>query len=137
MESGSTNGAPTPPDSSREAILAALRALLDGLSEPVSIRIISVRKGKRLAAFRVEPRPAEAPAKPRPDDERDCHADIQAVLTEAGRRLTGDQIKSDLQSHGWHHGDRTVDGYLAAMVKAGVLDSDPRARPPGYRPSAK
>lgn len=115
----------------RAAVLAALQELLAQLGEPVQIRISSVRSHKTLARFRLDPPPP--PAQPREDDERDLHADILAVLRAAGRRLTADQIMSDLAARGWIHGERTVTGHLAAMVKAGTLDNDPRAKPPGYR----
>ncbi len=132
---------PQPSDRDREAALAALHALLGTLSEPATVSVQTSR-GMLASIVVFPPRPVLPPPPPsppqaRPDDERDCRADIIAVLAEAGRRLTTTQILAELNRRDWHHGERTVSGYLADMVEDGALTNDRRARPPGYAPAER
>ncbi len=122
-----------PPESNRDAVLTALRSLLDTARRPYTITITDGTS--TVASFNLPPAaPPPNPSKPvpRPDDNRDLRADILAVLHEAGRRLTTAQILAELNRRQWHHGERTVRGYLGEMVTDGYLDNDPKDRPPGY-----
>ncbi len=121
------------PQSDREAAIAALHHLLSAVGDAVTISVQTARG--TLATFHL------GPPTPQPqtldDDERDCRADILTVLIEAARRMTTNQILSELSRRQWHHGERTVKGNLAEMVIDGDVDKDPRAHPPGYGPSQK
>ncbi len=123
------------PESNRDAVLAALLALLDTARRPLTV---IVQDGtSTVASFNLPPATtSDQTPKPenrfRPDDNRDLRADILAVLHEAGRRLTTAQILAELGRRQWHHGERTVRGYLGEMVTDGYLDNDPKDRPPGY-----
>ncbi len=124
-----------PEPTNREAVLAALRSLLDGARRPL---VITVQDGAApVAVLHLPPpttSPEPTPTKPqaRPDDERDCRDDILATLTEAGRRLTTNQILTEMERRGWLWGEATVRRHLAGMVSDGALTNDSRARPPGY-----
>jgi hypothetical protein len=121
--------APQNPD--RANALATLLHLLEAVTQPVRVTV----RGERGHLLSVTiPPPAPAP-RPLPDDERDCQADILAVLREAGRRMTTNQILSELSRRGWVHGDSTVKSYLSEMVTDGDVSKDPRAHPPGYAPA--
>ncbi len=121
------------PESNRDAVLAALLALLDTARRPLTV--IVQDGAAAVASFNLPPAvpvPPSSKPTPRPDDNRDLRADILAVLREAGRRLTTAQILAELGRRSWHHGERTVRGYLGEMVTDGYLDNDPKDRPPGY-----
>ncbi len=125
------------PESNRDAVLAALLALLDTARRPL---IITVSDGAAaVASFNLPPitAPDHQAPKPasRPDDNRDLRADILAVLREAGRRLTTAQILAELARRQWHHGESTIKRHLAEMMDDGFIDNDPKERPPGYAPA--
>lgn len=126
---------PAPSSPERAAALAALNALLDSVLEPVVI-IVKDRKGE-LATLRVDPPATAVPSPatlPRDDDERDCRADILEALRAAGRRLTTNQLLSEMERRNCLWGETTVKRHLAGMMSDGVLSNDSRARPPGYAP---
>ncbi len=124
-----------PEPSNREAVLAALRSLLDGARRPL---VITIEDGAAPVAVlhlpppTSSPEPAQARPQTRPDDERDCRDDILTILREAGRRLTTAQILTDITRRNWPHGESTVKRYLADMMSDGWLDNEPKERPPGY-----
>ncbi|MCC6421693.1 MAG: hypothetical protein IT429_26030 [Gemmataceae bacterium] len=120
--------------SDRDAALRNLYALLGSLQGQFTVSVHT--QDGASATYLIPPpcHPSQPPPPPRDDGERDCRADILAVLTEAGRRLTTTQILGELERRDWHHGERTVKGHLARMVAAGALDNSPHARPPGYAP---
>ncbi len=126
-----------PHERERQALLAALTLLLDGLAETVHVTVAGT-DGRRLADFLLPPSSQPVlpvPEPPHADDDRDCRADILTVLREAGRRLTADQILAELERRQWLWGERTVKGHLGDMVADGTLDNSTGARPRGYRPA--
>ncbi len=122
-------------DNERRALLAALTLLLDNLSEVVHVAITGA-DGRKIADLLWPPPLRQAPETPpepaRADDDRDCRADILAVLREAGRRLTTNQILAELERRSWLWGEGTVKRHLAGLMSDGELTNDSRARPPGY-----
>ncbi len=120
-----------PPSPDRAVALATLQHLLESLTDTATVTVQTARG--HLANFTIHPPPPSPP--PFPDDERDCRGDILAVLRESGRRLTTNQVLTELARRGWIHGDSTVRGYLSEMVTDGDVSKDPKAHPPGYAPS--
>ncbi len=113
----------------REAAIAELVRLLRAVPGAASVTVVCSHSTITVAV------PPPPPAEPREDDERDCAADVLAVLRDASRRLTTNQILTELEQRDWIHGERTVRGRLADMVEDGQLTNDRRAVPPGYAPA--
>jgi hypothetical protein len=97
---------------SREAVLAALLALLDGIRGPV---LVTVEAGEHGAAtFRFP-----AVREPVPDaDLTGCERDILGLVGEAGKRLTREQVVAGLEAAGHVHGESTVRHALANLTGA-------------------
>jgi hypothetical protein len=74
------------------------------------------------------PPPADAP----PPLPTPAMIDILATLRGKGQRLTTALLLSALQEAGFDWSDSTIKHTLPLMVRAGWLDNDPRATPPGY-----
>lgn len=65
----------------------------------------------------------------------ECAADIMAVLHGLGKRLTTNEILTELQARGRLHGESTVKVTLARMVRDGELHNNKYDRPRGYIPT--
>jgi hypothetical protein len=121
------------PETNRDVVLAALRSILDGARRPLTIIIQD--GATAVASFNLPPATPSRETNPPPqkeDGERDLRADILTILRAAGQRLTTAQVLSEIARRRWNHGERTVKGRLAEMVKDGWIDNDPEADPPGY-----
>ncbi len=121
------------PESNRDAVLAALLALLDTARRPFTVTITDGTS--TVASFNLPPAAPSRQTNPPPqkeEGERDLRVDILTVLRAARGRLTTAQVLSEIARRGWNHGERTVKGRLAEMVKDGWIDTDTEADPPGY-----
>jgi hypothetical protein len=115
----------------REAALNSIFAFIDSLD----VAVVLIRGKGRSARVKVPRKPTVR------DQEASCRDDLLAVLSEAGRRLTGSEILNELsrrhaddRTH-WLWSERTVMGCLADMVESGIITNDPDARPRGYMPA--
>lgn len=73
--------------------------------------------------------PAPRLSGPRPSQ---CEEDVVTVLTDAGHRMTQEQVCGALSTSPYVWGESTVKQALARMVKDGRLNRDPDANPKGY-----
>lgn len=107
----------------RDAILNGIVQMLRSTRDSLTVTVIFAHGG--ACQFTV-PEPADAP------ELSPCLRDIIDLLTAAGRRMTGDEVRAGLQAAEKLHGDRTVGEWLSKGVKMGLLDNQKAADPPGY-----
>jgi hypothetical protein len=99
---------------------AALIALLDAITEPVTVTVHGTRFH---ATFELRPQPQIYPGTLRND--------IYRALEENETRQTLNQILDTLQAYGREASGRTVERELEVMRNDSLIDNDRQGRPPG------